>query len=473
MNRVVLSVAAIAMIGLIIPSAYAQSVPDWVQNTAGWWADDQISETEFVNAIEFLVNDGIIQVSASGSTGDSQGVPDWVKNTAGWWADDQISETEFVNAIEFLVNVGIINVEGNVDCPYISHPLFVDFPNEIKDRFCHEQTHTLAFTEKTHWDPADWVSIKRFDEKRGQHQINSHGFRGNEFTEDKPENTFRIFVIGDSTTYGNAVHDSETWPAYLQKIFDNINSKTNVEIINAGLAGSWAKASTKMVQEYLINFEPDMILVYGAHTDNSHITPVEWKNYWKDTCQFGDDNDFQVVVAVQTYLGEGNRPYSEHNLKMLDKYNLPKENYTAHEHLSELSNYCSAVADFRNIYDDFPIPIYFDGAHQHPNANKIAADSFFNLILPLMKIEDPEFGKIVIDDHYLYPKTKSQFFKTNEYKSKNESNFSPIDSLNGINFNGLTFSNFSSEGYDLNYANFYDTTIMKSAFYAELKNSEF
>ena len=105
MNRVVLSVAVIAIIGLIVPSAYAQSVPDWVQNTAGWWADDQISETEFVNAIEFLVNDGIIQVSASGSTGDSQGVPDWVKNTAGWWADDQISETEFVNAIEFLVNV--------------------------------------------------------------------------------------------------------------------------------------------------------------------------------------------------------------------------------------------------------------------------------------------------------------------------------------------------------------------------------
>ena len=45
----------------------------------------------------------------------AQSVPDWVKNTAGWWATDAISETEFVNAIEFLVNVGIINIEGEND----------------------------------------------------------------------------------------------------------------------------------------------------------------------------------------------------------------------------------------------------------------------------------------------------------------------------------------------------------------------
>ena len=42
--------------------------------------------------------------------------PDWVKNTAGWWATDAISETEFVNAIEFLVNVGIISVQGENKC---------------------------------------------------------------------------------------------------------------------------------------------------------------------------------------------------------------------------------------------------------------------------------------------------------------------------------------------------------------------
>ena len=38
------------MVGGVI-LASAQSVPDWVKNTAGWWSTDAISEGEFVNAI--------------------------------------------------------------------------------------------------------------------------------------------------------------------------------------------------------------------------------------------------------------------------------------------------------------------------------------------------------------------------------------------------------------------------------------
>ena len=92
---------------ILIPNAFAENVPDWVKNTAGWWAEDVISETEFVNAIEYLVKENIIQVNVSQTSETSQGVPAWVKNTAGWWAEDVISETEFVNAIAYLIKVGI------------------------------------------------------------------------------------------------------------------------------------------------------------------------------------------------------------------------------------------------------------------------------------------------------------------------------------------------------------------------------
>ena len=53
-------------IAVIYPSASAEgNIPSWVKNTAGWWATDAISEDEFVNAIEFLVNGGIIHVEKS------------------------------------------------------------------------------------------------------------------------------------------------------------------------------------------------------------------------------------------------------------------------------------------------------------------------------------------------------------------------------------------------------------------------
>ena len=56
-------VAAVATFPLAA-SAQSDAVPAWVKNTAGWWADDQISETEFVNSMEYLIDSGIIQLSS-------------------------------------------------------------------------------------------------------------------------------------------------------------------------------------------------------------------------------------------------------------------------------------------------------------------------------------------------------------------------------------------------------------------------
>ena len=113
-NIIIMTYVALVLSGIIlIPNVFAENVPDWVKNTAGWWAEDVISETEFVNAIEYLVKEDIIQVDVSQTSETSQSVPDWVKNTAGWWAEDVISETEFVNAIVYLIKIGIISIESS------------------------------------------------------------------------------------------------------------------------------------------------------------------------------------------------------------------------------------------------------------------------------------------------------------------------------------------------------------------------
>ena len=98
---------------IITPSVFAEEkVPDWIKNNAGWWADALISDNEFVNAIEFLIKEEIIQVDAKAVSEKSDSIPDWVRNTAGWWATNQISETEFLNAIEFLIESGLINISS-------------------------------------------------------------------------------------------------------------------------------------------------------------------------------------------------------------------------------------------------------------------------------------------------------------------------------------------------------------------------
>ena len=96
----------------LFPNAFAENVPEWIKNNAGWWATDQIDDSSFLQGIQYLIKEGIMIIPSAetAESSQSQEVPAWIKNTAGWWADDKISEVEFVNAIQYLIKHGIINV---------------------------------------------------------------------------------------------------------------------------------------------------------------------------------------------------------------------------------------------------------------------------------------------------------------------------------------------------------------------------
>lgn len=88
-------------------------IPEFFKNVAYWWSDGLIEDLEFVNGVEFLINEKIIDIpnlskSATGSNEDT--VPDWVRQNMGWWAKGLTSDTELVNAIQYLVEKGIIQV---------------------------------------------------------------------------------------------------------------------------------------------------------------------------------------------------------------------------------------------------------------------------------------------------------------------------------------------------------------------------
>lgn len=49
----------------IISSASAELVPEWIRNTAKWYGDGSISETEFINAIKYLIENNIIKLAVA------------------------------------------------------------------------------------------------------------------------------------------------------------------------------------------------------------------------------------------------------------------------------------------------------------------------------------------------------------------------------------------------------------------------
>ncbi len=56
-------ILSITIIGFSITALAADSsVPEWVKNSAKWWSEGSISESEYVTSLEFLITEGIIQV---------------------------------------------------------------------------------------------------------------------------------------------------------------------------------------------------------------------------------------------------------------------------------------------------------------------------------------------------------------------------------------------------------------------------
>jgi len=87
------------------------TIPSWVKNVAEFWCQDKIDDVSFVEAIQYLIDNGIIVVPATqDSFGGSQEIPQWVKNNACWWSDGSISDLDFALGLEYLVKQGIIRV---------------------------------------------------------------------------------------------------------------------------------------------------------------------------------------------------------------------------------------------------------------------------------------------------------------------------------------------------------------------------
>jgi len=86
----------------------------WIKNNANWWSHDEISDDDFVAGMKYLIERDMIDVTPHKVTilepVHELVLPVWVKNNAGWWADGLVSDQEFVQAIEWLIDEGVMTV---------------------------------------------------------------------------------------------------------------------------------------------------------------------------------------------------------------------------------------------------------------------------------------------------------------------------------------------------------------------------
>ncbi len=90
---------------------FNQNIPDTAKNNAKGWAKGVISDFEFSDSLEDLVDKGIIKIPSTETFQNQQtNIPSWIKTPANWWSTNDISNGEFITAIEYLIKKGIIRI---------------------------------------------------------------------------------------------------------------------------------------------------------------------------------------------------------------------------------------------------------------------------------------------------------------------------------------------------------------------------
>ena len=98
--------------------------------------------------------------------------------------------------------------------------------------------------------------------------INSHGFRGDEFTLEKPPNTIRIVCLGASTTFsGETSSNATTWTHLLQQQIQQEFSDVKVEVINAAVPGYVAADNLKNLKHRVLALDPDLVIYYELNNE--------------------------------------------------------------------------------------------------------------------------------------------------------------------------------------------------------------
>lgn len=107
--------------------------------------------------------------------------------------------------------------------------------------------------------------------KMARFKTNSQGLRDKEYSLEKPPNTFRVAVLGDSSSMPAGVDIEDAYHTVLEDRLNAESSGTSYEFINFAVAGYDPKQYLATLKHKALNYDPDLVLFcMCAPVENFH-----------------------------------------------------------------------------------------------------------------------------------------------------------------------------------------------------------
>jgi len=308
---------------------------------------------------------------------------------------------------------------------------------------CMDNLHVINYN-----DPV----VNRLTIEPNQHMktinINNDGFRGLEIQKEKPDDTYRVIMVGGSTIFGFLASPNHTIPVHLQEKFNQQNLEKRVEVINSGINAYNSNDELQLIKTKIVQYDPDLVIIYDGSNDiflafdsTIHATDIGdlryiyrkyfqfyktldvinfiiserpddfyrkyplgvkkelgdraelWKNNMLAICEIGNQNGFKTLIFLQPFIGTGNQTLTQHETQLFNDQvsetfpNALLEYSFFIDRLDDLNHSCAGAFDLTNIFDNVQKSVFFDKWHNWAVYNRVIADEIFDLSYPRLELE--------------------------------------------------------------------------------------
>lgn len=223
------------------------------------------------------------------------------------------------------------------------------------------QNRTVEFDRHVFWKfkPNQTLDIEGVYKKPVT--INSHGFRGPDWTDQKPAGVFRVACLGDSTTFGWSVGEKETYPYQLERSLEK-NCGAKVEVMNLGVTGYTSLQGRELMRTRVIEWRPDLVVFAFGPNDrlpalHSHEEHLEKGTWEKSSFAFTLERlqVYKLIKSLAVYIKRRSEGISLDPATYIPRLKRKVDQAEFRDNVRKVKSLCDSTgADLVLIHVDFP-----------------------------------------------------------------------------------------------------------------------
>lgn len=237
--------------------------------------------------------------------------------------------------------------------------------------------------------------------------INSQGFRDFEYAINKPADSLRIIVVGDSVTFGDGLSLEDTYVKQLERLLRKALNK-QVEVLNFGASGASTINELELIERKILVYRPDILILQMDPNDSQIIHQIRKRDPYLN----------KIILELKKNNSEVCR-WLKYKLEFYKYYRYLKH-LTPEEEYNNIAIPLDGIIDYCKE-NNIKLAIFsYDPSYRSPTYEKIML-YIMSKKIPLLDLAKTGFHELSYKDKYVNGAVNSGGMALDGHPNKNGS----------------------------------------------------